>query len=348
MSYFRPEIEAMSGYVPGEQPQAGKFIKLNTNENAYPPSLAAVRAMEAVVRAGLSRYPDPMGQAFRSRAAEVLSVQPDCILCGNGSDDILTIVTRAFVGTGQLLRLPHPSYVLYNTLAQIQGARSEEVRFQTDWTLPPEFSAGTDDLRIAFLPNPNSPSGTLLSQDEILALADALPCPLLVDEAYGDFARFNCVSLVAKNEKIMVSRTMSKSYALAGLRFGFLVAQPQIIAQLAKVKDSYNCDAVSIAGATAAIDDQRWLAENRSRIVATRERMTQDLRTLGFEVPDSEANFVWCTRPGQSVRPLFDQLKASRILVRYMDYAGWDDGLRISVGTDDQIDALLSLLKGMV
>jgi histidinol-phosphate aminotransferase len=348
MSHFRPEIEAMSGYVPGEQPQAGKFIKLNTNENPYPPSESAVRAMGTVVRNGLSRYPDPIGHAFRTRAAEVLGVAPDWILCGNGSDDILTIVTRAFVGQGQLLRLPHPSYVLYKTLAQIQGARSEEVNFHPDWTLPPAFSAASDDLRIAFLPNPNSPSGTLISPDEIRKLADALPCPLLVDEAYGDFARENCVKLVAENENIMVSRTMSKSYALAGLRFGFLVAQPQMIEQLAKVKDAYNCDAVSIAGATAAIDDQAWLAENRARIIATRKRLTREMRTLGFTIPDSEANFVWCTQPGQSVRPLFEKLKASRVLVRYMDYSGWDDGLRITVGTDDQVDALLSLLKGMV
>lgn len=348
MSHFRPEIEAMSGYVPGEQPQAGKFIKLNTNESPYPPSQSAVRAMESVVRNGLSRYPDPMGQAFRSRAGEILKVAPDWILCGNGSDDILTMVTRAFVGQGQLLRLPHPSYVLYETLAQIQGARSEEVDFQPDWTLPPAFAAPRDDLRIAFLPNPNSPSGTLISPAEIRKLADALPCPLLVDEAYGDFARTNCLELVAENEKIMVSRTMSKSYALAGLRFGFLVAQPQMIEQLAKVKDSYNCDAVSIAGATAAIDDQAWLTENRARIVATRERLALEMRALGFTVPDSEANFVWCTRPGQSVRPLFEKLKLSRVLVRYMDYSGWDDGLRITVGTDDQIDALLGLLQGIV
>ena len=348
MSYFRPEIEAMSGYVPGEQPQAGKFIKLNTNENPYPPSDAAVRAMETVVRQGLSRYPDPLATAFRTRAAEVLGVEPDWILCGNGSDDVLTITTRAFVAAGQLLRLPHPSYVLYKTLAQIQSAQSEQVHFQPDWTLAPGFAAASDNLRLVFLPNPNSPSGTLISRDAIRRVADVLPCPLLVDEAYGDFARENCIDLVSENEKIMVSRSMSKSYSLAGLRFGFLVAQPQLIEQLAKVKDSYNCDAVSIAGATAAIDDQAWLADNRSRIIATRTRLTAEMRAMGFAVTDSEANFVWCTRPGESLRPLFEKLKASRILVRYMQYSGWDDGLRITVGTDDQIDALLSLLKGMV
>jgi histidinol-phosphate aminotransferase len=222
------------------------------------------------------------------------------------------------------------------------------VDFRPDWTLAPDFAKAVADLRLVFLPNPNSPSGTLIPPDEIRRLANALPCPLVVDEAYADFARTNCLELVAENDKILVTRSMSKSYSLAGLRFGFVVAQPRLIEQLAKVKDSYNCDAVSIAGATAAIDDQTWLVENRSRIIATRARLTEQMRTLGFAVTDSEANFVWCTRPGESVRPLFEQLKASRILVRYMDYSGWDDGLRITVGTDEQTDALVSLLKGMV
>src|SRR5262245_13061094 len=139
MSYFRPHIEAMEGYTPGEQPQAGKFIKLNTNENPYAPSPAVGRAIGAVVEAGLMRYPDPLANAFRNRAAQVLGVEPDWILCGNGSDDILTIVTRAFVGEGQKLRLPYPSYILYRTLAQIQGARALEVRYSPEWSLGDDF-----------------------------------------------------------------------------------------------------------------------------------------------------------------------------------------------------------------
>ena len=194
----------------------------------------------------------------------MLSVNPDWILCGNGSDDLLTIVTRAFVGEGQWLRLPYPSYILYQTLAQLQGARGEETRFHSDWSLGNEFAAPRPDLRLAFLPNPNSPSGTVLSPERVLELADRLPCPLVVDEAYVDFADTNCLGLVAQNEKILVTRSLSKSYALAGLRFGFLVAQPHIVRNLIKVKDSYNCDALSIAAATAAIDDQAWLADNRA------------------------------------------------------------------------------------
>jgi histidinol-phosphate aminotransferase len=348
-SYFRPNILAMAGYVPGEQPQAGKFIKLNTNENPYPPSPKVARAVAEVLERGLQKYPDPMADAFRTRAAEVLGLPgKEWILCGNGSDDILTICTRAFVGEGDLLRLPYPSYILYKSLAQIQGARWEEVPFAADWTLPDAFGAEKEKLKLAFLPNPNSPSGTMISREAIQVLADHLPCPLIVDEAYVDFADSSCIDLPEKNEKVLVSRSLSKSYGLAGLRFGFLVAQPEIIEQLIKVKDSYNCDALSIAAATAAIDDQAWLAENQLKITATRQQLTEGLQALGMTVIPSQANFVWCTHPSQPAKPIYEQLKAQRILVRYMNYAGWGDGLRISVGTDGEIDALLTLLTGMV
>lgn len=341
---FRPSIEAMAGYVPGEQPQAGKFIKLNTNENPYPPSPRVLDAIRAAVDRGLQRYPDPMANSFRLRAAEVLGVPHDWILCGNGSDDILTILTRTFVGEQERLRLPYPSYILYRSLAEIQGAHYEEVHFQPDWNLPAAFSQASDRLRLVFLPNPNSPSGSFVHPDRVREIARQLPCPLLVDEAYADFADTNCLSLVAENENILVSRSLSKSYGLAGLRFGFVVAQPQVIEQLVKVKDSYNCDMLSIAGATAAIDDQAWLTENRSRIIATRQRMERDLTQIGFSVVPSQANFVWCTRP-EPVKPIYEALKRERILIRYMNYPGWGEGLRISVGTDEQIDALIATLK---
>src|SRR5262245_28437257 len=347
--YVRPEIAAMEGYTPGEQPKAGKFIKLNTNENPYPPSAAIRRAIEGVLERGLQKYPDPMANAFRTRAAELLKLpSKDWILCGNGSDDLLTICTRAFVGQGDLLRLPYPSYILYRTLAALQGARWEEVRFNTDWTLPKEFGAVAAGLKFVFLPNPNSPTGTMVSREAILEFAERLPCPLLVDEAYVEFADFSCVDLVTKNEKILVSRSLSKSYGLAGLRFGYLVAQPQIINELIKLKDSYNCDSLSIAAATAAINDVGWLADNRRKIVATRGRLITGLNQLGFEVVPSQANFVWCTHPRQAAKPLYEKLKAAQVLVRYMNYPGWGDGLRISVGTDEQIEALLGLLKNMV
>jgi histidinol-phosphate aminotransferase len=349
MPSVRPNVAEMTGYTPGEQPQGvDKLIKLITNENPYPCSPKVKAAIGRVVQAGLQKYPDPMATAFRNRAAELHGVEPDWILCGNGSDDILTIVTRAFVGTSDMIRFANPSYLLYRTLAEIQGAACDIVNFNADWSLPAEFSKGNDWIRLAFLANPNSPSGTVISPRVIAEIADALPCPLLVDEAYADFAEENCVSLVTANEKIMVSRTLSKSYALAGLRFGYLIAQPQVIRELIKVKDSYNCDTISIAGATAAIDDQEWLAETRGTILATRARMTEALREMGFEVVDSQANFVWCTHGSTPVEPVYRELKQAGVLVRYMLYPGWGDGLRITVGSDEQVDACLGVLKWLV
>jgi histidinol-phosphate aminotransferase len=348
MSYFRPEILEMSAYEPGEQPLSGKAIKLNTNENPYPPSPAVQQAIAAAMEQGLQKYPDPSATAFRIRAGQVLGVDPDWILCGNGSDDILTIVNRAFAAPGHTIRYPYPSYVLYRTLAQIQGARYQEIRFQADWSLDDSFVAPADGLRLALLANPNSPSGTLLAPERVLQLARQLPCPLLVDEAYVDFAEQSCLELVAQCDKILVSRSLSKSYGLAGLRFGFVVAQPPMIAQLGKVKDSYNCDRLAISGAVAAIDDQDWLRDNRRRVLETRQRMAKRLGELGFDVVPSQANFVWCTHPQCAASSLANGLRDSGVLVRYMQYDGWGDGLRISVGTDEQVDACLSLLAQMV
>jgi histidinol-phosphate aminotransferase len=342
----RPEIAALDGYVPGEQPQSGKWIKLNTNENPYPPSPAVARALAATAAGRtLAKYPDPMATAFRRRAAEVLGVDPDWIICGNGSDDLLTILVRTFVGEGECLRMPYPSYILYRTLAGIQGADCDEVHYRPDWSLGDEFASARDDLRLAIIANPNSPSGTLLPPARVAELAARLPCAVVVDEAYGDFADTNCLGLVKDNPRVIVTRSFSKSYALAGLRFGFAVAQPALIGQMLKVKDSYNCDALSIAAATAAIDDQAWLADNRAKIVATRTRLIEAMRALGFNAHGSQANFVWCTHAERPHRPIYEALKAQGILIRFMNYAGWGDGLRITVGTDDEIDAFLAVMK---
>lgn len=344
---FRPEVIAMSPYVPGEQPQTGKAIKLNTNENPYPPSPKVAEAI-SVAATRLERYPDPLGTAFRIAAAGVLKVDPDMVLCGNGSDDCLTILTRAFVGPGKKIRFPSPSYVLYRTLAELQGARFEEVPLTSNFELSDEFFRPSDDLRLVYIPNPNSPTGTVIKHEQILRLADELSCPIVVDEAYVDFAPESAVSLVAKNPKIIVTRTLSKSYALAGLRFGYLVANPEIVSMLRKVKDSYNTDMLSISGATAAISDQSWLKENVSKVIQTRDRMTSELRSIGFTIIDSHANFVWCTHAKNAAKPIYEELKRRGILVRYMNYPAWMDGLRVSVGTNEQIDALILLLREIV
>ena len=349
----RPEIAAIAGYVPGEQPQGGDWTKLNTNENPYPPSPAVAEAIATACTARtLAKYPDPLASRFRQAAADALGVDPEMILCGNGSDDLLTILVRAYVGAGEALRVPTPSYILYRTLAEIQGAVCDEVAFKADWSLPVAFAAAEtaagQPVRLAIVPNPNSPSGTLLPPEHLLELAEQLPCPLVVDEAYGDFGETNCLDLVRQSERVIVTRSLSKSYALAGIRFGFAVAHPTVIDQLRKVKDSYNCDAIAIAAATAAIADQTWLAANQAAIRATRSRLAGELRRLGFTVVDSQANFVWCTHPEKSHRDLYEALKAQQILIRFMVYAGWGDGLRITVGTDAEIDTFLAALEGLL
>ncbi len=336
----------MQPYTPGEQPRGSELIKLNTNENPYPPAPAVVQAICKAATGPLNRYPSPMAQSFRVAAAEALGLPgPEWILAGNGSDEILTILVRGFVGEGERLRLPHPSYILYRTLADIQGANWEQIAFQPDWSLPAAFSVGDEKLRLVLLPNPNSPSGTLIPPREVGLMADRLTCPLVVDEAYVDFASTNCIDLVKSNERVLVTRTLSKSYALAGIRFGYLIAQPHIIAELAKIKDSYNCDMISIAAATAAIQSREWLAEVCSRMIATRERMSKILVQLGFEVTPSEANFVWCQHPNASHQRIYEYCKAGGYLIRYMNYPGYGDGLRISVGTDEQVDACLDLIE---
>ncbi|MCL2005566.1 MAG: histidinol-phosphate transaminase [Planctomycetaceae bacterium] len=344
----RANIAAMAGYVPGEQPKTSEAVKLNTNENPYRASEKVYAAIRHAAQTGLARYPDPVATAVRDAVARKYRIDPQSVLCGNGSDDLLTILTRTFVDSGETLRLPYPTYILYRTLAEIQGAQSELIPFRPDWSLPDEFFTGNRHLRLAFLPNPNSPSGTVISKQRILEIAENLPCPLVVDEAYAEFADEHCIDLVAKCEKLIVCRTLSKAYSLAGLRFGYLVASPHLVEQMMKVKDSYNCDALSIAAAAAAIADEDWLVENRRKILATKERLTQRMRAIGFDVPQSYANFTWNTRGDRPVKPIYEHLKQNGILVRYMDYPGWGDGLRISVGTDEQTDRCVDLIAELI
>ncbi len=336
----------MLPYTPGEQPPPGKFIKLNTNENPYPPPQSVVDAICSAARGPLNRYPDPLATSFRRAAADAIGLPgPEWILPGNGSDEILTLLVRGFVGEGQRLRLAYPSYILYRTLADIQGAFWEQLPFEAGWKLPASFSVPKHDVRLVLLPNPNSPSGTLVAKDEVRQIADSLDCPLVVDEAYVDFANQTCLDLVSENERVLVTRTLSKSYGLAGLRFGFLVAQPHVVRELIKIKDSYNCDAISIAAATAAICSQDWLADVCRKLNATRERMQSRLTALGFDVTPSHANFVWCQHPDGMHQQRYEFLKQNQILVRYMAFTDWGDGLRISVGSDEQIDALMMMLE---
>jgi histidinol-phosphate aminotransferase len=340
--YLRSNIRAMAGYQPGEQPQAGTFIKLNTNENPYPPSPRVLAALQSALTGDrLRKYPDATGAGFRKAAAKVLDIDPDAILIGNGSDDILTILTRAFVPENGLVVSPTPSYILYRSLAEIQGGRFQEVAYTADWQLPDPWPIRSASL--TFIANPNSPSGTIINAENLGRLAQQLGGPLIIDEAYVDFADRHCLQL-SQQAGVVVTRSLSKSYALAGIRFGYAVADPGLIYELIKVKDSYNCDALSLEAARAALEDQDYLVATRARILATRGRLEKALGSMGFHVTPSQANFVWCRRNDRAVKPIYEELKRRLILVRYMRYEPYGDGLRISVGTDQEIDRLLAEL----
>ncbi len=355
MSLFRPIVERLAPYVPGEQPQDTGWVKLNTNENPYPPSPRVAQAIQSAA-ARLNKYPDPLGTSFRRAAAELFGLDPDWILPANGSDENLTLLMRAFVDPGELVSSPYPSYILYETLAEIQGARHERLPLNADWSWDlPAALPTVERSKLVFVPNPNSPSGSVWSPETILALVPPRGV-LVLDEAYGDFAdALHGMQLLHTDagRRIVVTRSFSKSYSLAGLRFGFAAAHPDLIAGMQKVKDSYNCDRLALAGAEAALRDQAWMQTNRQRLVATRARLTTALRQLGFDVIDSQANFVWATHATGRHHDIYQRLKDRRILVRYMRFPeafrrDVFDGLRVTVGTDGEIDTLLAALTEVV
>jgi histidinol-phosphate aminotransferase len=258
MTYFRQNIDALSAYVPGEQPPSdAKVIKLNTNENPYPPAPAALQVLRELDGELLRRYPHPMARAFREAASLALGVPADWILVGNGSDDLLTMIMRACAEPGRRVVYPMPTYVLYRTLAQIQDAEVVEVPFHEDYSLPIEPLIKAQGA-VTFIASPNSPSGTVAPVELLDKLAMQLSGILVVDEAYVDFADSNALELVKKYDNVIVLRTLSKGYSLAGLRLGFGIANPSLLEGLFKVKDSYNVDAIACAVGAAAIADQSY------------------------------------------------------------------------------------------
>jgi histidinol-phosphate aminotransferase len=352
---FRPNIEAMPPYVPGEQPPPGaRLVKLNTNENPYPPSPEVDRAIRAELEAGsgacerLRLYSDPHATALCQAAAQVEGFPVEGILAGNGSDELLAVLARAFVGPGDPVAYPYPTYLLYDTVAQIQGARVDIVDFPPDFALPRALFGSR--ARLVFVANPNAPSGTLHALEDLARLADSLADGVLViDEAYGAFAGQPALELARTRPNVVVLRTLSKSHSLAGMRVGLLFGPPDLVAGLRKVRDSYSLDRLAIAAGTAAVLDTGWIARNTGRINATRERLAQALAGLGLAPLPSHANFVF-VRMGSAARARAAQgfLRARGLLVRYFDMRLLDDGLRITVGTDQQVDDLLQALGDFV
>ncbi|MEG4803240.1 histidinol-phosphate transaminase [Microcoleus sp. ARI1-B5] len=345
MNYFRQSIHEMSGYVPGEQPPLGtKIIKLNSNENPYPPSPKALKVLQEIDPEMLRRYPDPTGKIFRIAASEVLGVADDWILVGNGSDDLLNLIVRAVGEAGKQVVCPAPTYVLYRTLAQIQDAEFVEVPYPDDYKLPVDLLIAARGA-VTFVASPNSPSGTAIFIADLEKLAQELSGILVIDEAYVDFAENNALELTKKYGNVIVLRTLSKGYSLAGLRLGFAIANPALLAELNKVKDSYNVDALAYAVAAGAIADSDHKTANAEKIKASRAKLAVSFKELGFDVWPSQTNFLLVRPPNGDAERIYQTLKVRGILIRYFNQPRLEDKLRISVGTEAQNQILVKTMR---
>jgi histidinol-phosphate aminotransferase len=346
---FREAIERMAPYTPGEQPRPGqRLVKLNTNENPYPPSPGVRRAIVANADAALRLYPPPRADAFVAAASRLYRIPASHILAGNGSDELLSMIFRAALGQGDRVAYALPTYSLYDTLAAIQEARVTAVPLGPGFAQPLDALA-RERAQLTIVCSPNSPCGTLAMPDDLDALARRLGRRLLViDEAYVDFAEANALDLVRRHRNVIVLRTLSKSFSLAGMRLGLLFAQLPIIESLLKVKDSYNLNRIAIAAGAHALDDVAWMRRNVEKVKRTRELAQQRLRELGFEVPPSSSNFVLARVAGRDLAPVTAALRRRGILVRHFPASVFRDAIRISIGTPAEMNALFKALEPLV
>jgi histidinol-phosphate aminotransferase len=341
--FIRPEIRRLRAYTPGEQPRNRNYIKLNTNENPYPPSPRVLGAIQHAATSDLRLYPDPVATELREKAGSVYGFTPEAILVGNGSDELLTMLLRACVEPGTSVVFPMPTYSLYETLVAIQGGISICPPFGPEFRLPLD-ALGEQGQRVTFICNPNSPSGTLAPISDLERLAKSLKGLLVIDEAYVDFASASALSLVHQYANVLVLRTFSKSFSLCGMRVGLAFGQPGVIAEIAKVKDSYNVNRLSLCAAAAALDDYAWMQHNVVRVRETRAALSAGLGERGFVVLASEANFVLARKSGHDLGPLQRTLKDNGILVRHFATQDLKDALRITVGTPEEIELLFATL----
>lgn len=344
---LRPNIASMAGYVPGYQPpDIASWIKLNTNENSYPPSPKVVEAILAELGAdgaSLHTYPSASSHHLREVAGELYGYDPSWIIMANGSDEVLNNLIRAFAAEGEEIGYVQPSYSYYATLAEIQGARVRTYGLTEDFRIAdfPERYAG----KIFFLTTPNAPLGPAFPVEYIEELAQRCAGMLVLDETYADFADSNALELVKKYENVVVTRTLSKSYALAGMRLGLAIARPEVIAALDKIRDHYNLDRLAQAACVAALRDQDYLRECCRRIRETREWFSAELRASGYEVIPSQGNYVFATPPDRNGKRIYEGLYARKILVRHFSDPLLAHGLRISIGTREEMETTLKALN---
>jgi histidinol-phosphate aminotransferase len=342
-----PHIRALRAYTPGLQPKEPGWIKLNTNENPYPPSSAVAAAVAREAGANLRLYPDPRSTALRQAFARHYGLAEENVLVGNGSDDVLNLLVRVFGGVGSAVGFTNPSYSLYPVLVAIENGACRPVEFTREMRLPVAELARSP-ASIVFLTSPNAPTGVGFATAQIEELAAAFPGMLVVDEAYADFAEENALGLLARFPRLVVARTLSKSFALAGLRVGCALGHPEVIDLLDRVRDSYNVNRLSQAGAIAALGDRAWFDDVIPRIKATRAAAQAALARLGWFTYPSQSNFLFTEprtadgRTGADVaRACYDFLLSRKILVRYFgSHSLTRSFLRITVGTDSQMEAL--------
>ena len=342
---FRKNIAEMTGYVPGFQPDEAGWIKLNTNENPYPPSPKVVEAIIAELANGganLRKYPDAGSKEARRVAAELYGVDPSWVIMANGSDELLNNLIRAFADAGDEIGYVHPSYSYYATLAEIQGAKIRTFGLTDDFKIAdfPDRYQG----KIFFLTSPNAPLGFGFDNDYIGELAKRCAGILVVDEAYVDFTAVTAMKLVKEYENIVVTRTCSKSYSLAGMRLGLAVARPDVIVALDKIRDHYHLDRLALVAATAALQDQTYLQSTVGKICATRDWFSSELRQLGYRVNPSQTNYIFAEPPDSDGKRIYDALFAGKILVRYFSDPLLAHGIRISIGTREEMEKTLTVL----
>lgn len=341
--YALPHIQKLHGYTPGFQPKGDGWVKINTNENPYPPSPAVDEAVRVAMGDALRLYPDPRSSALREEAAKLHGITPDQVIFGNGSDDILNLLVRAFAKerpAGYLL----PSYSLYPVLCGIQDSGTVEIPFDRSMALPFDALANLN-AKILFITSPNAPTGVGFSNADLSRVIETFDGIVVVDEAYADFAKENAVALLAKYRNLVVTRTFSKSYGLAGLRLGYALADAEVIDVLDRVRDSYNVNRLSQAGGLAALKDQSYLKAVAAKICRTRDFYRAEWEGLGWFCYPSQSNFLFVEPKNAAgeispavAQDLFETFRANKILVRYFPSSPLTDTfLRISVGDEDQM-----------
>ena len=350
--FWSERIKDLVPYTPGEQPKDRVFIKLNTNENPYPPSPKVLKTIGDAAGDGLRLYPDPEATALRQAIAEYHGLKPEQVFCGNGSDEVLGLCFYAFFTPGKKVVFPDITYSFYPVYTQLFGLDYEEIPLNEDFTLPVEkFLGGNGGAVIC---NPNAPTGRTLPLSDIRRILDANPdVVVLVDEAYADFGAQSAVELISEYPNLVVVCTMSKSRSLAGMRIGYALGNADLMAGVNCVKNSFNSyplDRLALAAGEAAIRDVEYFEQTRNSIMQTRERTTARLRELGFCVHESNANFIFITHPAKSGQELQQGLRDRGVLVRWFNKPRIDQYLRVSIGTDEDMAQMCAaceeILKG--